>query len=71
MSLGRLLIVLGIILLVSGVLLTYTQFFSHLHLGRLPGDIRVRRGSYSFYFPLTTCIVLSILLTLLLTLFRR
>jgi Protein of unknown function (DUF2905) len=40
-------------------------------LGRLPGDFYVRRGSVSFYFPLTTSIVLSILLTMVLALFRR
>ena len=40
-------------------------------LGRLPGDFYVRRGSVSFYFPLTTSIVLSVLLTLVLALFRR
>ena len=40
-------------------------------LGRLPGDIYVRRGSFSFYFPLTTSIVLSIILTLLFAFFRR
>ena len=40
-------------------------------LGRLPGDFYVRRGSFSFYFPLATSIVLSILLTLVLALFRR
>ena len=39
--------------------------------GRLPGDIAVRRGNFSFYFPLTTSIILSILLTLLLAFFRR
>ena len=39
--------------------------------GRLPGDIVVRRGSFSFYFPLATSIVLSIILTLLFALFRR
>jgi DUF2905 family protein len=39
--------------------------------GRLPGDIVVRRGSFAFYFPLATSIILSILLTLLLALFRR
>jgi hypothetical protein len=39
--------------------------------GRLPGDIFVRRGSFSFYFPLTTSILLSILLTLLFAFFRR
>jgi predicted MFS family arabinose efflux permease len=40
-------------------------------LGRLPGDIVVRRGTFSFYFPLATSIVLSIILTLLFALFRR
>ena len=40
-------------------------------LGRLPGDFYVRRGSVSFYFPLATSIVLSILLTLILAFFRR
>jgi hypothetical protein len=40
-------------------------------LGRLPGDIAIRRGNWSFYFPLTTSIVISILLTLLLSLFGR
>jgi hypothetical protein len=42
-----------------------------LPLFRLPGDIYVKRGSFSFYFPLATSIVLSIILTLLLALFRR
>jgi hypothetical protein len=39
--------------------------------GRLPGDIAVRRGNVSFYFPLATSIIVSILLTLILALFRR
>ena len=38
---------------------------------RLPGDISIRRGNFAFYFPLATSIVLSILLTLLFSLFRR
>jgi hypothetical protein len=42
-----------------------------LPLGRLPGDIYVKRDGFSFYFPLTTSIVLSILLTLILAFFRR
>ena len=42
-----------------------------LPIGRLPGDFQMRRGSFSFYFPLTTSIVLSILLTLLFAFFRR
>jgi hypothetical protein len=40
-------------------------------IGRLPGDIYVKRGSFSFYFPLTTSIILSIILTLIFALFRR
>jgi hypothetical protein len=42
-----------------------------LPLGRLPGDFAVRRGNFSFYFPLATSIILSIVLTLLFSLFRR
>ncbi len=40
-------------------------------LGQLPGDIRVSRGSFSFYFPLMTCIVVSVVISLLFWLFRR
>ena len=40
-------------------------------IGRLPGDIYVKRGSFSFYFPLTTSVILSIILTLVFALFRR
>lgn len=40
-------------------------------LGRLPGDIRIERGNTAFYFPIVTCILVSIALTLLMSLFRR
>ena len=40
-------------------------------LGRLPGDIRIERGHSAFYFPIVTCIIISVVLTLLLALFRR
>lgn len=40
-------------------------------LGRLPGDIRIERGNTAFYFPIVTCIVISVLLTLIMSLFRR
>lgn len=69
--LGRILIILGIVLLLLGIILSYSHFFSFLHLGRLPGDIRIRRGNFSFYFPLTTCIIVSILLTLVFYIFRK
>ena len=47
---GRMLIVLGIILIVLGVLLNHPHLFSSLNLGRLPGDIRIKRGNFAFYF---------------------
>lgn len=67
-DLGRLLIVFGAILVVVGLLLTVG---GRIGLGKLPGDIVYRRGNFSFYFPLMTSILLSIVLSLLLWLFRR
>ena len=63
---GRLLIVIGLVIAGVGLLMTLG-----LPIGRLPGDFTFRRGSFSFYFPLTTSILASILLTLLLMLFGR
>jgi len=63
---GRLLILLGLGITALGVLVMVGVPF-----GRLPGDIMVRRGSFSFYFPLATSIIVSILLTLILSFFRR
>ena len=57
---GRTLIVIGLLIAGAGLLMTLG-----LPIGRLPGDFTVRRGSFSFYFPLATSIVVSILLTLL------
>jgi hypothetical protein len=71
MGLGKLLIIAGLLLVAAGLLLHYAHFLSFLHLGRLPGDIRMKRGSFSFYFPLTTCILLSILLSLVVYIFRK
>ena len=68
-ELGRLLIVIGVILvLVGGVLLLAPKI---PWLGKLPGDISFKRGNVSFYFPLGTCILISIILTLILYLFRK
>jgi len=63
---GKLLVVVGLAIAALGLLIIFG-----LPLGRLPGDIYVRRGNFAFYLPLTTSIVLSILLTLILALFRR
>jgi len=66
--LGRILISVGILLVLVGLIL---NFCPSLRLGHLPGDIYIKRGNFSFYFPLTTCIILSIVLTLLIHLFRK
>ena len=65
---GRLLMVLGGVLLLAGLALTAV---GRLGLGRLPGDLVYRRGNFTFYFPIMTSILLSIVLSLLLWLFRR
>ncbi|MGE5849444.1 MAG: DUF2905 domain-containing protein [Candidatus Methylomirabilota bacterium] len=67
--LARLLIVFGVVLALLGGLLLLAGKIPFL--GRLPGDIIIRRENWSFYFPLTTSVLLSILLTLLFSLFGR
>jgi uncharacterized membrane protein len=66
---GRFLIVVGIVLVVLGLLLTFAGKIPWL--GRLPGDIYYKTDRVTIYFPLMTSLVLSVLLTLLLYLFRR
>jgi hypothetical protein len=68
-ELGKLLVILGGIVLLLGLALW--SGFGANWLGRLPGDIRIERGHSIFYFPIVTCIILSILLSLLFALFRR
>jgi len=63
---GAVMVLLGLVLLVAGNLSGKVPW-----LGRLPGDIHIQRGNWSFYFPLATCLVLSIVLTLLFSLFGR
>jgi len=62
------LITLGIVLLVAGLA---WPWLAKLGLGRLPGDIVVKREGFSFYFPITTGIIVSLVLTLILWIFRR
>lgn len=69
-DLGKLLIVIGIILVSLGVLLTLVGR-AHLPLGRLPGDIVYRGKNTSFYFPLATSILLSVILTLVMYVVNR
>ena len=70
-SLGRMLLVVGAVLALVGLGLILAERFPGLRIGRLPGDIRVERGNFRFYFPLATSILLSIILTLVLWIFRR
>ena len=63
---GKLLLVAGLIIAGIGLLM-----MAGIPFGRLPGDIVIRRGNGTFYFPLVTSILLSIILTLLLAVFRR
>jgi hypothetical protein len=63
---GRTLVLIGLLIAGLGLLV-----MAGVPIGRLPGDFYVRRGSFSFYFPLTTSILVSIVLTLIVALFRR
>jgi DUF2905 family protein len=68
-EIGRVLVILGAVLLLVGLVLTFAGRVPFL--GRLPGDVVVRRGNFTFYFPIVTSILVSVLLSALLWLFRR
>ncbi len=65
---SRILISIGLLLVLLGLI---WPWLAKSGLGRLPGDLVIRRENFTFYFPITTSILLSLLLTLLLWLFRR
>lgn len=66
--LGKNLIIMGMILIAIGIIFT---FGSRLGIGRLPGDIFIKKGNMTFYFPIATSIVISIILTLIFNFLRR
>jgi uncharacterized protein HemY len=66
---GRTLIILGIVIIAVGALFTFGGKIPWL--GHLPGDIYIQRDRFNFYFPIATCIVISILISVVLYLFRR
>jgi membrane protein implicated in regulation of membrane protease activity len=68
-DLGKALVLLGTLLTVVGALMLLASRVSWI--GRLPGDIHVQRDTWSFYFPITTSIVISVVISLLLYLFGR
>jgi len=67
--LGRMLIILGVLLILSGLAVMYIGKIPYI--GRLPGDINIRGKGWSFYFPIVTCLILSLIITLILNLFFR
>jgi hypothetical protein len=68
-ELGKFLVIIGVVLTIVGILLWKTGTLGGL--GRLPGDISIHKGNSSFYFPIVTCLLISVVLTLLMWLFRR
>jgi uncharacterized protein YybS (DUF2232 family) len=68
-DLGKFLVVMGLLLAVVGVVLW--SGIGKGWLGRLPGDIHYTKGNFSFHFPIVTCLLLSLLLTIILWLFRK
>ena len=68
-DLGKLLVFAGVALVIIGAILWLG--FGRGWLGRLPGDIHYTKGNFSFYFPVVTCLVLSILITVILRLFKK
>jgi len=70
MGLGRLLIAVGVLLIIAGLVVNFGGRLP-IRLGHLPGDISIQGKHSSFYFPITTCILLSALLSLVLWILRR
>ena len=68
-DLGKMLVILGIVIAGIGVLLLVGDKIPWM--GRLPGDIMIKREKFTFYFPVVTCIIISIILTLVFSLFRK
>jgi Protein of unknown function (DUF2905) len=68
MNASRLLIILGVVLVAIGLL---WPVISKLGLGRLPGDIVIRRDHVAFYAPITTCLILSLILSVIVWVFTR
>lgn len=68
-GLGKFLIILGAVILALGVFLTFLPKVPYL--GKLPGDFYIKKGNFTFYFPLATSILISIILTIILNLLFR
>ena len=69
-GLGRPLIILGLVLVAAGLVLSFAPRLP-TWLGRLPGDINIKRDNFSFHFPLATCLLISAILSFIMWLLRR
>jgi H+/Cl- antiporter ClcA len=67
---GKWIIIAGIIIVIAGILI-YFFYDKSNWLGKLPGDIRVEKDNFSFYFPLTTMIIISVVFTILINVFKK
>jgi hypothetical protein len=68
-AIGKMLIILGIILIIAGIGLLFGDKIPFI--GKMPGDILIKKERFSFYLPITTSIIISIILTILFSLFRK
>jgi hypothetical protein len=68
-AVGKMLIILGVILIIAGIGFVLGDKIPLI--GKLPGDIMIKKERFSFYFPITTSIIISIILTILFSLFRK
>lgn len=68
-EIGKFLVIIGVVMVIVGLLLW--SGIGTGWIGRLPGDIRIERANSAFYFPIVTCIIISIVLSLIFSLFRR
>ncbi|HOW56720.1 MAG TPA: DUF2905 domain-containing protein [Smithellaceae bacterium] len=68
-AIGKILIFAGVILIVAGLVFLFADKIPFL--GRLPGDIYIKKERFSFYFPITTSIIISIILAIIFSLFRK
>lgn len=69
-DMGKGLIFMGVVIIIVGILLLFSERLP-FNLGKLPGDISFKKENFSFYFPITTSILISIILSLLFYLFGR
>lgn len=69
-EIGKSIIFIGVIIIIVGVILLFSDKLP-FNLGRLPGDIAIKKENFSFYFPITTSIIISIVLSLLFYLFGK